>query len=57
VLEERQRSHRPDPWNTKEYGLHGREFAWFEQKLAAADGGETVATDGGDPEAPAPDDD
>ena len=41
----------PDPWNTKEYGLHGREFAWFEQQLAATDGGETdsegaVATDG-----------
>ena len=46
----------PDPWNTKEYGLHGREFAWFEQQLAATDGGEDeavadggeVATDGGE---------
>jgi cytochrome c oxidase subunit 1 len=38
----------PDPWGTKEYGLHGREFAWFEQQLAATDGGEeSVATDGG----------
>mgnify|MGYP002760386179 CR=1 FL=1 len=39
----------PDPWDTKEYGLHGREFAWFEQQLTATDGGEeTVATDGGE---------
>ena len=46
----------PDPWNTKEYGLPGREFAWFEQQLAATDGGEDeavadggeVATDGGE---------
>jgi cytochrome c oxidase subunit 1 len=46
-----------DPWNTKEYGLHGREFAWFEEQLAdpdedlvAADGGDDVATDGGEPD-------
>jgi cytochrome c oxidase subunit 1 len=48
----------PDPWNTKEYGLHGREFAWFEERLAengqlaTTDGGdadETVAPDGGAP--------
>ena len=39
----------PDPWDTKEYGLHGREFAWFEQQLAATDGGEeSVVTDGGE---------
>ncbi|MFQ3320207.1 MAG: cytochrome c oxidase subunit 1 [Natronomonas sp.] len=39
----------PDPWNTKEHGLHGREFAWFEEQLAAADGGEEdVAADGGE---------
>ena len=37
----------PDPWDTKEYGLHGREFAWFEQQLAATDGGDEVAADGG----------
>jgi cytochrome c oxidase subunit 1 len=47
----------PDPWDTKDYGLHGREFAWFEQQLAATDGGEDttggdsderIATDGGE---------
>ena len=48
----------PDPWDTKRDGLHGREFAWFEEqlategKLAATDGGEAsdedLATDGGD---------
>jgi cytochrome c oxidase subunit 1 len=44
----------PDPWNTKQYGLHGREFAWFEDQLAeegllaTTDGGDDdVATDGG----------
>ena len=41
-----------DPWNTKEHGLHGREFSWFEEQLAdrdddlvAADGGEQTADD------------
>ncbi|WP_254840065.1 cbb3-type cytochrome c oxidase subunit I [Natronomonas marina] len=48
----------PDPWNTKSDGLHGREFAWFEEqlategKLATTDGGDgpesDVATDGGE---------
>ena len=48
----------PDPWDTKRDGLHGREFAWFEEqlategKLATTDGGEAsdddLATDGGE---------
>ena len=42
-----------DPWNTKEYGLHGREFSWFEEQLAETDD-ELVAADGGD-ETPADD--
>ncbi len=36
----------PDPWNTKRDGLHGREFAWFEEQLAAD--GKLATTDGGE---------
>jgi cytochrome c oxidase subunit 1 len=48
--------HDADPWNTKEYGLHGREFGWFEEQLGddgdlvAADGDDEVAADGGEAE-------
>ena len=41
--------HDADPWNTKEYGLHGREFGWFEEQLADSDEG-LVAADGGEAE-------
>ena len=36
----------PDPWNTKRDGLHGREFAWFEDQLATE--GKLATTDGGE---------
>ena len=36
----------PDPWDTKRDGLHGREFAWFEEQLATE--GKLAATDGGE---------
>jgi cytochrome c oxidase subunit 1 len=39
-----------DPWDLKETGQHGREFAWHERRVetALADGGDEVATDGGE---------
>jgi cytochrome c oxidase subunit 1 len=41
-----------DPWNLKDDGMFGRDFQWFEAKLAQADGGEEVeeelVSDGGE---------
>lgn len=43
-----------DPWDLKDDGLFTREFAWHEDRLTAADGGEPeddgVRADGGTPE-------
>jgi cytochrome c oxidase subunit 1 len=38
-----------DPWNLKDDGMFGREFQWFEAEKLAADGGDEVAADGGEP--------
>jgi cytochrome c oxidase subunit 1 len=39
-----------DPWNLKDDGMFGRDFQWFEAKLARADGGEASEAGGGSSE-------